>query len=105
MDNMLYIKEKNIKYCTTFFTRLKGMMFERENRQNIYCFPNCKQIHTFFMYKNIDVIVTDKQNKIIKIIYDLKPNHIIKKASNAFYIYEFDKGIITNKTYTRVTII
>ena len=54
-----------IKYCDTFTKRLFGMSLKKEKQEFIYCFPNCNSIHTFFMFQNIDVIMTDKNGKIL----------------------------------------
>ena len=48
-----------VKYCNSFFSRLIGFMFKR-NIDYCLCFPKCNSIHTFFMLKKIDVIMTDK---------------------------------------------
>lgn len=82
-----------IKYCTKFFDRLKGLMFKK----NIIplCFPKCNSIHTFFMFKCIDIIMTDKDNKVLYIYRNLKPFRIILPKKNVYYTYEFP--INTNK--------
>ena len=47
-------------------------------------FSKCNSIHTFFMKANIDVIMTDKSNKVIAIYKNVGKNKIIsnKKAYN-----------------------
>ena len=42
-----------MKVCTKFKDRLIGNMFKK-NIQDM-CFPKCNSIHTFFMFKPIDV--------------------------------------------------
>jgi len=62
--------------CKSFFSRFKGFMFKKE----INCallFNKCNCIHTFFMKKNIDVIMCDKNNKILYYYNDLNKNRII----------------------------
>ena len=51
------------------------------------CFPKCKSIHTFFMKKNIDVVITDINHKVIAIYKNIPKNKIIFNK-NAYYIYE-----------------
>ena len=50
------------------------------------CFPKCHSIHTFFMKKNIDVVMTDRDNKIIAIYRNVPKNKIIinRKAYNTY---------------------
>ncbi|MBQ3021355.1 MAG: DUF192 domain-containing protein [Bacilli bacterium] len=69
----------------SFKDRFFGLM----NKRNIdygLLFNNCKSIHTFFMRENIDVILLDKNNKVLKINRNIKPNRILifnyKKRTN-----------------------
>lgn len=75
----------NLKICISFKDRLLGLMF----KDNItpLCFPKCKSIHTFFMKKNIDVIITDINHKVIAIHKNVPKNKIIYHKK-AYYIYE-----------------
>ena len=54
-------------------------------------------IHTFFMKKNIDVIFTDKNNKILYIYKNLKPNRIIMPKKGVTYTYETPVNILKLK--------
>ena len=82
-DNNVY----NIKMCIKFKDRLIGLCFKK-NINEVLCFPRCNSIHTFFMFSKIDVIMCDKNFKIIKIIKNLKPNRIILPQKNVYYIIE-----------------
>lgn len=73
--------------CTSFWKRFKGLMFKK-NINYILCFPKCNSIHTFFMLEPIDVIMTDKDNHILYIFYNLKPNHIVFPKKKVYYTYE-----------------
>ena len=63
----LKLEKENItiKYCDTFLKRLIGMSFKKKKQPYVYCFPKCNSIHTFFMFQNIDIIMTDKENNIL----------------------------------------
>ena len=74
-----------VKYCTKFKDRLLGLMFK--NDITPMCFPKCHGIHTFFMKKPIDVIMADKNKKVIKIYKNIGKNKILYNK-NAYYIYE-----------------
>ena len=71
--------------ANTFKTKLLGLMFKKNINYGLLII-NCKSIHTFFMKENIDVILLDKNNKILKINKNIKPNKIIifktKKRTN-----------------------
>jgi len=84
-----------IKYCTKFIDRFMGLMFKKQITP--LCFPKCNSIHTFFMLKPIDIIMTDKNNKVIYIYRNLKPFRIIFPKKNVYFTYEFP----INHTYTK----
>ena len=65
-----------VKEAKDFKTRLLGFMGQK-NIQTGILFPNCKNIHTFFMKENIDVIGLDENNQIIYIYRDVPKNKIV----------------------------
>lgn len=77
----------NIKWCNNFLDRFKGFMFKK-NINICLCFPKCNSIHTMFMLKPIDVIMTDKNYKIIYIFKNVKPFKIILPKKNVYYTFE-----------------
>ena len=69
----------------SFKDKLLGLM----NKKNIdygLLIKNCKSIHTFFMLESIDVLLLDKDNKILSIKRNVTPNKIVifsnKKRTN-----------------------
>ena len=70
----------------TFLQKLKGLMFQKDFNYILKFKAN--GIHTFFMKINIDVILTDKNHKILYIYKNLKPNKIILPKRNVKYTYE-----------------
>lgn len=69
-------KTIDVVECKTFFSRLKGFMFEK-NIEHALLFDKCNSIHTFFMKANIDVIMCDSENKILSFYSNLTKNKII----------------------------
>ena len=74
-----------ILIAKTFKDKLLGLM----NKKNIdygLLIENCKSIHTFFMLENIDVLLLDKDNRVLMINRDIKPKRILifknKKRTN-----------------------
>ena len=56
------------------FSRMKGLMFSQDlSGDDGLLIRPCNSIHTFFMRYSLDVIFLDKNFKVIKVIYDLKP--------------------------------
>ena len=67
----------------------KDKLFGLMNKKNIdygLLIKNCKSIHTFFMLEPIDVLLLDKDNKILSIKRNVTPNKIVifsnKKRTN-----------------------
>ena len=80
-------KDIEIKMCTNFFNKLIGLMFKKNFNYGL-CFKHCNSIHTFFMREKIDVIMTDKNNKVLYVYNNLKKCKIILPKKNVYYTYE-----------------
>ena len=77
----------NLVNCKSFFSRFMGFMF----RKKIDCallFNKCNSIHTFFMNTNIDVIMCDKDNKILYYYNNLSKNKIIWPKKGVYKTFE-----------------
>lgn len=90
---MLKFKNLKVKKANNFKERLFGLMFKKNIDYALF-FPNCKSIHTFFMKDEIDVIITDKNNKIIKQYKKVKPWKIIISPKGGKNIYELPKNTL-----------
>lgn len=77
MYTLINNKKYNIILMNSFFRRLKGLMFKRDAIKDIYLFPKCSSIHTYFMKQNIDVCIIDKKNIITYIKSNVKKGSII----------------------------
>jgi len=89
------IKGKNKHFdliiCSSFRSRLLGNMFKK-NISNVLCFPKCKSIHTLFVKKPIDVIMLDKQKKVLYIFPNFPTYRVIMPKKKVFYTLEFPEG-------------
>lgn len=94
MKIVLENNKLELKECKTFKDKLLGFMFKK-NITNALRF-RCKGIHTFFMKEKIDIIITDKNNKIIYIYNNTSKNKIIIK-NKAYYFYELPHNTNTYK--------
>ena len=83
-----------VKEANTFIKKLKGLMFIKKFNYILKFKTN--GIHTFFMKINIDVILTDKEDKILYIYRNLKPNKIILPKRKVKYTYEMPVNYIKN---------
>ncbi|MBR7042301.1 MAG: DUF192 domain-containing protein [Bacilli bacterium] len=80
-------KSIDIYECKSFYSRLKGFMFTKKIDRALL-FNHCNSIHTFFMKKNIDVIMCDKDNKILYYYHNLSKNKIILPKKNVYKTIE-----------------
>ena len=90
----IQINDKSIplRDANTLCKKIIGLMFKKKIN---YCLRiKCNGIHTFFMLSKIDVILADKNNNIIYIYKNLKPNRIILPKKNVYYTYEFPNNFI-----------
>ncbi len=64
----------DILMAESLISRLIGLMFKQrlEGADGLLIDP-CRSIHTFFMRYSLDIVFISKDNKIIKIIRDMKP--------------------------------
>jgi uncharacterized membrane protein (UPF0127 family) len=70
-NNQLAHKAKN---CSSLLARLRGLMFSKTfNGYDAYYLAPCNSIHTFFMAFSIDVIMLDKESKVVQIFENLRP--------------------------------
>ncbi len=85
-------KDIKIKEYNNHFDKFKGLMFKKNIDYGLKL--RCNGIHTFFMKEAIDVVLTDRENKVTHIYHNLKPNHIILPKKHVYYTYEFPANTI-----------
>lgn len=92
-------KDINIKIfkADNFFKKLLGIMFKMNKLEYGILFKNIHSIHTFFCFQKIDVIMMNKDFKVLYIFNELGKNKIIKKNSNVFYTLELPERFIKEK--------
>ncbi len=87
-----FICEK-IKLATTIDERMIGLMFKEnlEGYDGLLIRP-CNSIHTFFMKMSIDALFLDKNYKVVKVFYDLRPWRITGMYFKAHQVLEMKAG-------------
>ena len=86
-------KEIELEIANNFYKKLKGFMFQKDIKNAIRFKTN--SIHTFFMKVNLDIVMTDKNNKILYIYKNFNKNRILIKPK-VYYVYEFPSNFINN---------
>lgn len=89
------IVSDDVKFADTFSSRLKGLTFrdKMEGKEGLVLFP-CNMIHTFGMHFSIDVVYLSKDNTVLRLIENLRPNRIAPIVPKAHSVMEVPAGIL-----------
>jgi len=88
----MYLKIKNkkieIKELTTFKNRFKSLKFKLAVIDYGILLPNKKLASTYFFCQRVDICFTDKDNKIIYLLENVKSEkrYLKLKAKNIYYL-------------------
>jgi uncharacterized membrane protein (UPF0127 family) len=84
---------QNVKVADSFWDRTMGLMFKKDltGMDGLLLNP-CNSIHTSFMRFSLDAIFLDKENKIVKIIRDMKPWRMTRMYFRANKVLEMKAG-------------
>ena len=89
-----------IELASTFWTRLKGLMFRRElSTGRALLLEPCSQIHTCFMRFPIDVVFLDAQNCVVGVIEAIEPWRISKFYYTARRTLELSSGALRGRVH------
>ena len=87
-------QEFNVDKADTLKKRLFGLMGKRNIKTGLF-FPKTKSIHSFFMKEEIDIIMIDKNNKVI--YYQKRfPKHRILIKKKAYHTIELPYNSLSN---------
>ncbi len=94
----MYIKvnNRNIKLieANTFWERLKGLKFVLGPLTYGVRFPKKKRSNTNFLFEKIDVILTDKEEKIIHLIEKLGTEKKVRRRRHVYNTYFVPVGTV-----------
>lgn len=83
---------KDLKIADSFINRMLGLLIKSNPRSLL--FKTRFGIHTLFLNEPIDVLILNKNFKIIKIKSDVKPNNLIFWNPVYPYVIELPYGTI-----------
>ncbi len=98
MEALVNVSQKKViahkvRYCDSFFSRLKGLLGTKELSRDEACWLiPCNMVHTFGLGYSIDVVFLDKKNEIVSVIQNLKPNRLSPLVRGAHSAVEFASG-------------
>ncbi len=87
-------QEFNVDMANNFKKRLFGLMGKKNIKTGLF-FPKTRSIHTFFMKEEIDIIMIDKDNKVIYYRKNLPKNKTIVKKK-AYHTIELPHNSLKN---------
>lgn len=89
-----------VKRADTYLKRLKGLMFDHDIDEGLgLMIVPCQSIHTFFMRFDLDVVVVDRNDRVIACYKGLKPGKITPILKNAYGFIEFKAGTFANHQF------
>jgi uncharacterized membrane protein (UPF0127 family) len=84
----------DVESADGFFKRLTGLVLRKEIRDSEgLLFEDCSGIHSLWMRFSLDVIFLDGNNRILKVIHDLKPFRFTPLIKKAVKVLELKAGI------------
>ena len=97
----LCYNNQKIELCCQdgFKNRLMGIMFKKDKLNKALYFKRCNSIHTFFMKSNIDVIMCDKNYKVLYFYKNLPKNRIILPKKNVYIVIETPSNYFNVKVH------
>ena len=86
------IISKKERVCTTLLSQIRGLMF-RKKQNLIMIFPKERKIslHNFFVFYPLQIIILDKNKKVIEIKNNFKPFTFWNSSKKGKYLIEIGK--------------
>ena len=86
-----------VRICEKFWSRLMGLLGSAKLDTNEACWLiPCNSVHTLGMKYPIHVYFLNKENEVIGITKDLKPNRLTSVRAAAHSVIEFASGVSRN---------
>lgn len=81
---------KKVQMCRSFWSRLKGLLGTSQLDCDEACWiSRCNSIHTFGMKYAIDAYFLNKNNEVVAILKNMKPNRLSRIYFDADSVVEF----------------
>lgn len=83
-----------IEIKTTLMDRIKSFRFKLDEINYGLCFPKKRKINTYFYCQKVDIIMTDKDNKILNIFLGVNPEEKVKGNKKVYFTYVFPQNVL-----------
>lgn len=92
------IISNNVKKADNFIKRLLGLLLKSSlGEDEGLLFEECNSIHSIGMRFHFDAVYLDKDNKVVCLKQNIKPNRILPIVFKAKKVLEFRAGFIKDK--------
>ena len=85
---------KNILLADTFWSRFSGYMLRKKPHVSGILFTTSGSMQTTFMMFNIDIVFMDKDNRVVKVLRDVRPWRFTKIYKRTSRVLEVPAGQI-----------
>ena len=87
------VLSSKVRYCNRFFSRLKGLLGTSKIEVDEACWLiPCSGIHTLGMRYAIDAYFLNRENEVLAVVRNLKPNRLSPIFRSAHSVLEFAAG-------------
>ena len=94
-DIVLFSK---VKLANDFFTRLVGLLKTKSlDSQQGLLLKKCRQVHTFGMKFNIDVVFLSREGEILDLEKNMVPGRISRHVKEAYWVLELESGAVVRQ--------
>lgn len=80
-------KKIEVKLLTTLPERVKSFRFKLDVITSGICFYKKRNINTYFFCQKVDIIFTDRNNRVLKISRNASSERFIRGRRGVFFIY------------------
>ena len=84
-------KSYEVKELNNFISKFKSLKFVLEPLDYVVKIPNTKIANTYFFVQRVDVCFTDEQNRIIKLVKNVRSEKLLFELS-ATHVYYLPLG-------------
>lgn len=89
-------KKLEVRELTKFRERLFTLQFIFEPIDYVVKIPKKRKTHTYFFFQRVDVLMTDKEEKIVWMMEKIKTETKIRRRKNGYNIYFLPLGTVSN---------
>lgn len=94
----MYLKVNNkkleVREMKKFFDRLIGLRFYFPTLDFVMKYPKKRKINTYFFFQKVDLILTDKEDRILYMIENCPTEKKIRRKRKVYNIYLVPLGTV-----------